>query len=175
MKYFPTHRKLKSCSQKFADHLNSIWYRLQVTEATNGFTFQIINSWMESWPGLTVIPPSETCELFWAIFAFTTLFSSWNMVLQPDFFSLLSAQNEVNEICIGNSMICSDIWHKYDGWYFETVTYYSCYIFLCIIHIIHIVIHFISDNFEIPQVVFMPNIWYKSCYYLFILLPAKGL
>ena len=67
-------------------------------------------------------------------------------------------------------MICSDIWHKYDGWYFETVTYYSCYIFLCIIHIIHIVIHFISDNFEIPQVVFMPNITKKHaiiclCYY----------
>ena len=41
---------------------------------------------MESWPWLTVIPPSETCELFWAIFAFTTPFSSWNMVLQPNFF-----------------------------------------------------------------------------------------
>ena len=79
----------KNCSQKFTDHLNAIWYRLQVTEATNGFTFQIINSWMESWAGLTVIPfipPSETCDLFWAIFAFTTLFSSWNMVLQPNFF-----------------------------------------------------------------------------------------
>ena len=49
----------KNCSQKFTNHLNAIWYRLQVTEATNGFTFQIINSWMESWPGLTVIPPSE--------------------------------------------------------------------------------------------------------------------
>ena len=42
----------KNCSQKFTDHLNAIWYRLQVTEATNGFTFQIINSWMESWPWL---------------------------------------------------------------------------------------------------------------------------
>ena len=72
----------KNCSQKFTDHLNAIRYRLQVTEATNGFTFQ-------SWPGLTlipVIPPSETCELFWVIFAFTTLFSSWNMVLQLNFF-----------------------------------------------------------------------------------------
>ena len=59
---------------------------LQVTEATNRFTFQIIHSWMKSWPGLTVIPPSEICELFWAIFAFTTPFSSWNMVLQPKFF-----------------------------------------------------------------------------------------
>ena len=24
-------------------------------------------------------------------------------------------------ICIGNSMICSDIWHKYHEWYFEIV------------------------------------------------------
>ena len=63
----------KNCCQKFADHLNLIWYRLQlqVTEATNEFTFQIINSWMESRPGLTVAPPSETCELVWAIVAFT--------------------------------------------------------------------------------------------------------
>ena len=31
------------------------------------------------------------------------------------------------------------------------------------------------DNFEISRVVLMPNITYKSCNYLFILLPAKGL
>ena len=31
----------KKLRQKFTDHLNAIWYRLQVTEATNGFTFQI--------------------------------------------------------------------------------------------------------------------------------------
>ena len=143
--------------------------------ATNGFTFQIINimngilTWFDgnsSFRNLCIILSDLR---FHNTFQFVKYgASAW-------FFSLLSAQNEVNEICIGNSMICSDIWHKYDGWYFETVTYYSCYIFLCIIHIIHIVIHFISDNFEIPQVVFMPNIWYKSCYYLFILLPAKGL
>ena len=30
----------KNCSKKFTDHLNAIRYRLQVTEATNGFTFQ---------------------------------------------------------------------------------------------------------------------------------------
>ena len=66
-------------------------------------------------------------------------------------------------ICIGNYMIWSDIWHKYHEWYFE------------------IVIHnFTSreasemwDNFEISRV-FMPNITYKSCYYLFILLLAKS-
>ena len=53
-------------------------------------------------------------------------------------------------ICIGNSMICSDIWHKYHEGYFEIVIRKS-------------------------QVVFMPNITHKSCYYLFILLPTKGL
>ena len=38
--------------------------------------------------------PSESCELFWAIFTFTTLFSLWNMVHESKhFFSLLSAQN----------------------------------------------------------------------------------
>ena len=31
------------------------------------------------------------------------------------------------------------------------------------------------NNFEISLVVFRPNISYKSCYYLFTLLPAKGL
>ena len=51
-------------------------YKLQKRQT--GSAFQIFNSWMESWPGLTVIPPSEICELFWAIFAFTTPFSSWN-------------------------------------------------------------------------------------------------
>ena len=25
------------------------------------------------------------------------------------------------KICIGNSMICSDIWHKYQEWYFKIV------------------------------------------------------
>ena len=44
---------IKNCSQKFTDSLNAIWYRLQVTEETNGLTFQTISSWMEleSWPG----------------------------------------------------------------------------------------------------------------------------
>jgi len=32
-------------------------------------------------------------------------------------------------ICISNSMICSDIWHKYHEWYFEIVicNFTSCY------------------------------------------------
>ena len=51
-------------------------------------------------------------------------------------------------------MISSDIWHKYHLLYFHSDTY-----------------------FEISRVVFMPNVTYKSCYsyYLFILLPVKGL
>ena len=53
-------------------------------------------------------------------------------------------------------MICSDVWPKYREWYFK------------------IVIREIWGNFEISRVVFMPNITYKSCYYLFILLPTKG-
>ena len=32
-----------------------------------------------------------------------------------------------------------------------------------------------GDHFEISRWVFTPNITYKSCYYLFILLPANGL
>ena len=50
--------------------------------------------------------PSETCKLFWAIFAFTTLFSSWNMVHQSkNLFSLLSALNKVNELLPVNSLL----------------------------------------------------------------------
>ena len=33
----------------------------------------------------------------------------------------------------------------------------------------------VRDYFEISRVVFIPNITYKSCYYLFILLLVKGL
>ena len=58
-------------------------------------------------------------------------------------------------ICIFNSMICSDIWHKYQS-------------------DISKLLYLIWDNFEISLVVFMPNITYKSCYSLFILLPTKG-
>ena len=40
-----------------------------------------------------VIPLSETCELFWAIFAFTTPFSSWSMVYQSkNFFTTFSTK-----------------------------------------------------------------------------------
>ena len=101
-----------SCSQNFTDHLNAIWYRLQVTEATNGFTFQIINSWMESWPGLTVILPSEICELFWAIFAFTTPFSSWNMVLQPNFFFTAFGRERSQRALTSKFFIICSCWIK---------------------------------------------------------------
>ena len=29
--------------------------------------------------------------------------------------------NQGRKICIGNSMICGVIWHKYHEWYFEIV------------------------------------------------------
>ena len=51
-------------------------------------------------------------------------------------------------ISIGNSMICSDISR---------------------------LLYVIWDNFEISRVVVMANFTCKSCYYLFILLPAKVL
>ena len=40
-------------------------------------------------------------------------FLSWSQ----EFWILAQRQS----ICIGNSMICSDIWHKYHEWYFEIV------------------------------------------------------
>ena len=81
--------------------------------------------------------------------------------------ALRALQNrcEVLIISIGNSMICSGIWHKYLEWYFKIV----------IRNFTSRQASEIWDNFEISQVVFMPNIRYKSCYYLFILLPTKGL
>ena len=67
------------------------WAQVELTDAVQkrqtGSLFKLsIHEWNLDLPGLTVIPPSETWELFWAIFAFTTLFSSWNVVLQPIFF-----------------------------------------------------------------------------------------
>lgn len=39
--------------------------------------------------------------------------------------------NKINKkqgesITIGNSMICSDIWHKYYSWYFKIVSNFTC-------------------------------------------------
>ena len=85
------------------------------------------------------------------------------VLVLPGFSSGLGSPSELSEAyqlpsliplrsSSGNSMNCSDIWHKYHEWYFE------------------IVIHNIFwENFEISRVVFMPNIKYKSCYYLFTL------
>ena len=68
-------------------------------------------------------------------------------------------------ISMGNSMICSDIWHEYNERYFKIV----------VRNFTSRLASEIWVNFEISLVVFMPNITYKSCYYLFILLPAKVL
>ena len=82
------------------------------------------------------------------------------------------AQHEVQlpllpTICIGNSMICSDVKHKYHEWYFEIVMLYTKF------H--EPLSEWNLRQFEILQVAFMPNITYKSCYYLFTLTLRKSL
>ena len=62
----------------------------------------------------------------------------------------------VYRICIGNSVISSDIWHKYHEWYFE------------------IVIRNLTQFWNIRSGIYA-KYQDKSCYYLFILLTAKGL
>ena len=86
---------------------------------------------------------------------------SQNTLFQPSIIIIIV----IIIISIGNSMICNDIWHKYHEWYFEIV----------ISNFTSLQTSEIWDNFEISRVVFTPNITYKSCYYLFILLPTKGL
>ena len=58
---------------------------------------------LESWPGLTVTPPSQTWELFWATFAFQ--FVKYGASAYFFFFPLLSAQNEVNELLPVNYLL----------------------------------------------------------------------
>ena len=65
-------------------------------------------------------------------------------------------QENSSDISIGNSVICSDIWQKNMFWKL----------------LFYVTAHEIWDNFEISWMVFLPNMPYKSCYYLFILLPA---
>ena len=62
-------------------------------------------------------------------------------------------------------MIISDIWHKYHKWYF------------ILLYIISWAVRRVKFEtiLQISWVVFLLNIMYKSCYYLFIPLPARGL
>ena len=49
-------------------------------------------------------------------------FYVWTEVLPAVLFGMFFAQaQELSGISIGNSMICSDIWHKYHEWYFKIV------------------------------------------------------
>ena len=49
-------------------------------------------------------------------------FSSWKFSLPwAEAFLYVSGLSATIAISIGNSMICSDIWHKYHEWYFEIV------------------------------------------------------
>ena len=60
-------------------------------------------------------------------------------------------------VSIGNSMICSDIWHKNYELYFKIFCTF-----------------FVRVKCE-TILKYMPNITYKLCCYLFILLPANSL
>ena len=82
--------------------------------------------------------------------------SMWALKVRKSQMEITKSAN----ISTGNSMICGDIWHKYHEWYFEIV----------IRNFTRLTAREIWDNFEISQVVFVPNITYKSCYYFFILL-----
>ena len=95
------------------------------------------------WPGL-----SEKL-LFRNLFQ-TLLFCTFQLLADPEFYAF-----SLEGYSIGNSMIWSDIWHKYHEWYYEIV-----------IH--NFTSRYASEiwsNFGISRVVFMSNITYKSCYY----------
>ena len=69
-----------------------------------------------------------------------------------------------NYICIGNSMICSDIWYKYHKWYFKIVI---CNFMSCLRPVKF------ETILKYHKCYFMPNIMHKSCYHLFILTTRK--
>ena len=69
----------------------------QVHVSNNQFTNGIL-TWFDC----------KTCELFWAIFAFTTLSSSWNMALQPKyFFTALGTERSQRAFTSKFFIICS--------------------------------------------------------------------
>ena len=70
-------------------------YKLQKRQ-----TGSLFNSWMESWPGLTVIPPSEIMlRIILSDLRFHNTFQFMKYGASAQFFfSLLLAQNEVNEL-----------------------------------------------------------------------------
>ena len=65
-------------------------------------------------------------------------------------------------------MICSDIWHKLLTT--SDISKLSYEILRTVRRV-----KFETVKFEISRMVFVPNITYKSCYYMFILLPSKVL
>ena len=84
----------------------------------------------------------------------------WHKLLTTSDISITSSKR----IC----MICSDIWHK-------LLT--TSDIWKLLYEILRTVkrVKFETIKFEIPRMVFVPNITYKSRYYVFILLPSKVL
>ena len=87
----------KNCSKKFTDHLNAIdtGYKLQKRETGSLSNNQFMNGiltwfdWNSSFRNLRIILSD---------LRFHSKFQFVKYVLQPIFFSLLSAQNEVNEL-----------------------------------------------------------------------------
>ena len=84
----------------------------------------------------------------------------WHKLLTTSDISITSSKR----IC----MICSDIWHK-----LLTTSDISKLLY----EILRTVrrVKFETVKFEISRMVFVPNITYKSCYYMFILLPSEVL
>ena len=82
-------------------------YKLQKRQ--NGFTFQIINSWTESWPGLTVIPSVSNLRIILSDLRFHNTFQFVKYSASAYFLLLLSAQNELGQRAFASKffIICS--------------------------------------------------------------------
>ena len=75
----------------------------------NGFTFQIINSWMESWTRFDCNSSFRNLSIILSDLRFhNTFLSSWNMVLQPNvFFTAFSTERSQRAFTSKFFIICS--------------------------------------------------------------------
>ena len=96
--------------------------------------FYVLIKWVMSWGCYNI---AALRQLRHILTHYLAILLKWDTKHGHDF-------RRIKVLCIGNSMICSDIWHKYHEWYFEIV---------------------IRDNFEISRVVFMPNYAIICLYY----------
>ena len=121
------------------------WLTLQITIFQNGFV-NAVNKFQRQ--------PNFKCE--WNSASHEKCSSVKIISRQGRHCALWGPKQSWSVISIGNRMISSDIWHKYHKWYFKIV----------IRNFTSRKASEIWDSFEISWVVFMPNITYKSCYYL---------